>query len=232
MTSGAGDSFERIVRVARALGPLSARVVLIGGSLAPILHTDPQLPRPRPTHDVDGVLDAPTYTALGDLQAELRATGFKEEPLAGHAHRWHSPDNDIVDLVPPQELVGGSGQLWDQLAIEFFEERELVPGAHPPCWRPALSRHEVRGLPGSGRRRSVVQPRPPDVIALAACRPSIVDEVAASDSRILEFVRSEARRLAENALFEDFLAADLNNAHDVVTAMSLAATRLRAMATL
>lgn len=55
----------------------------------PLLHTEPLIRRPRPTDDVDGVIDAENYVAQGALQHELRAAGFTEAIGAGKlAHRW------------------------------------------------------------------------------------------------------------------------------------------------
>ncbi len=87
--SHSGDPVrERLERVARALGPLAQRVVLVGGSIAPLLHAEPLVRRPRPTDDVDGVIDAENYVAQGALQDELRAAGFTEAVGDGAlAHR-------------------------------------------------------------------------------------------------------------------------------------------------
>lgn len=201
--------------------------------MAPLLHTDKQLPEPRPTHDVDGVLDAPTYAAPGDLQAELRAAGFKEEPFAGQlAHRWRSPDNDIVDLVPPLGF-GGSQQIWDRIALESFEERVIEPGVRIRHVGAALFlAMKFAAYNDRGAADPLYSHDLQDIIALAACRPPLVEDVASSDKRVQEFVTSQALHLTDDGLFEDMLSAHLNNAHDRIVAMRLAATRLHAIAIL
>lgn len=77
--------------VARTLGPLTERVVFIGGSIAPLLQTHPIAPAVRPTKDVDGLAMIISYADYHDLQATLRALGFAHSNVnadpTGHAHR-------------------------------------------------------------------------------------------------------------------------------------------------
>ena len=129
-----GDAFEspsvqRIVRVARRLGDLSNDVVFIGGSIAPLLQTNPPFDGPRPTKDADAVTASAKYTDLGRLHESLRVRKFRQDPGdTSHIHRWRSPDDDIFDLVPAGGHPGGSGQVWDRLALETSQNVTLADG--------------------------------------------------------------------------------------------------------
>lgn len=130
MTPSRGDDpvRARLERVSRALGPLAQRVVLIGGSIAPLLHTESLVRRPRPTDDVDRVIDAEHYVAQGALQNALRAVGFTEAVGAGElAHRWRTPDGDLIDLVPTGAQLGG----WAVQARNGMSSRSVSS----TCWR-------------------------------------------------------------------------------------------------
>jgi len=222
----------RLERVARALGPLAQRVVLIGGSIAPLLHTESLVRRPRPTDDVDGVIDADNYVAQGALQAELRAAGFTEAMGDGNlAHRWRTPDGDLVDLVPTGAQLGSTGQEWDVLALHEFDVLEIAPGIFLRHVRaPLLLAMKFAAFRDRGREDPLYSADLEDIFALVLCRPAIVDEVRASDPTVAAFVASQAALLLSEFEIEDLAAAHLNHAYAPAEAMKIVIGRLRAMA--
>lgn len=219
----------RLVRVSRALGPLAQRVVLIGGSIAPLLHTEPLVRRPRPTDDVDGVIDAENYVAQGALQEELRAAGFTEAMGAGAlAHRWRTPDGDLVDLVPTGAQLGSTGQAWDVLALREFEVLEITPGVFLRHVRaPLLLAMKFAAFRDRGREDPLYSSDLEDIFALVLCRPAIVDEIRTGDPTVAAFVASQAAALLSEFEIEDLGAAHLNNAYSPAEAMNIVIGRLR-----
>ena len=122
-------SVKRLKRVAEALGDLAPRIVFIGGSIAPLLQTVPPFDEARPTKDVDGVVATAAYSEIDVLHAALRARGFRQPPSeSAHVHRWRSPHDDPLDLVPAGSHLGGSGQLWDQIALDAPTSADLGDG--------------------------------------------------------------------------------------------------------
>lgn len=233
MTTSNGDEpvRARLERVARALGPLVQRVVLIGGSIAPLLHTEPLVRRPRPTDDVDGVIDAENYVAQGALQDELRAAGFTEAMGVGKlAHRWRTPDGDLVDLVPTGAQLGSTGQQWDARALREFDVLEIAPGVFLRHVRaPLLLAMKFAAFRDRGRDDPLYSPDLEDIFALVLCRPAIVSEVRASDPTVAAFVASQVAWLLSEFEIEDLAAAHLNNAYAPAEAMTLVIGRLREM---
>ena len=51
------ENLERLCLVARRLGPLREQVVFLGGATTALLVTDPAAPAPRPTRDVDVIIE-------------------------------------------------------------------------------------------------------------------------------------------------------------------------------
>lgn len=74
-------SLALLAQAAHALGDLRERVVFIGGSVAPILQTDPPFDRARPTKDVDAIASTASY---GDFAALGDACGSAD---SGRIHR-------------------------------------------------------------------------------------------------------------------------------------------------
>ncbi|MBK6486180.1 MAG: hypothetical protein IPF98_04745 [Gemmatimonadetes bacterium] len=229
-TPPGGDPVRaRLERVSRALGPLGQRVVLIGGSIAPLLHTERLVKRPRPNEDVDGVIDAESYLAQGAWQEALRTAGFTEAIDAGMlAHRWRTPDGDLVDLVPAGSQLGSTGQVWDVLALRHFDVLEIAPGVFLQHVRaPVLLAMKFAAFRDRGREDPLYSADLEDILVL--CRPAIVDELRASEPVITEFVASQAALLVTDFDIEDLAAAHLNNAYAPAEAMIIAIGRLRSI---
>lgn len=66
-----------------------------------------------------------------------------------------------------------------------------------------------------------------DIFALVLCRPAIVEELKASEPRVMEFVAQEVTLLLPDFAIEDLAAAHLNNAYAPAAAMDIAIGRLR-----
>lgn len=140
-----------MARVAKALGNLVGESVFIGGAVAPLLQTHPPFSRARPTKDVDATVATRSDLDCERLNERLRTTGFRLDPLLpGHVERWISPDGDWLDLVPSGDHAGGSGQRWDQLAIETSVQADLGAGvtdghASAPAFLAIGSRGPISG---------------------------------------------------------------------------------------
>ena len=69
------SSVEMLALVVKRLGDLRERVVFLGGSVIPLLITDPAAPPPRTTADVDLIVEAGTrreYHLPGDEISQAR----------------------------------------------------------------------------------------------------------------------------------------------------------------
>ena len=171
---------ERLISVARDLGPLVTEVVFIGGAIAPLLHTGSVLPRPRPTKGVDGVISTHSYGESVQLFERLRSLGFAQAAADGrHAHRWRSPKGHAFDLVPAGQHPGGSGNRWDSLALRSPETAEVdgvrfLHASAPAFFALKIAAHRDRG--GDDPRASHDLE---DIVALIASRASLDDDPAA-----------------------------------------------------
>ena len=68
---------EALIRVARALGPLTEDLVFVGGQAGELLVTDPAAVRVRPTEDVDVICEVATKGEYHQLGERLRLRGLR-----------------------------------------------------------------------------------------------------------------------------------------------------------
>lgn len=226
-----GPVLDRVAAVARALGDLRARVVFIGGAIAPLLQERPPFPAARLTSDVDGVLASGSYTETRQLREELETRGFRRD-LADprHFHRWIAPSGVPFDLVPAGEHLGATRHPWDALAIETSVETALGALTIRHVSAPAFlaqkwAAHHDRG--GDDPRSSHDLE---DILALLASRPGIADEVAASPRELRAFLVEQAGSFLRDPDAEDLLAAHLNNAQDPARMIAAVRSRLEVLA--
>ena len=222
-------SVKRLKRVAEALGDLAPRVVFIGGSIAPLLQTVPPFDEARPTKDVDGVVATVAYTDVDVLHTALRARGFRQPPSeSAHVHRWRSPQDDPLDLVPAGSHLGGSGQLWDQIALDAPTLADLGDGViirH--AGGPAFLALKWAAYADRGAEDPYASHDLEDILAVVASRPALVAEVSESPSVLRDFVGSTSAALLADPRLRDILAGHLNNAQDPRGTADLVLGRLR-----
>ena len=222
-------SIKRLRRVAEALGDLAPRVVFIGGSIAPLLQTVPPFDEARPTTDVDGLVATAAYAEINVLHTALRARGFRQ-PLSesAHVHRWRSPQDDALDLVPAGQHLGGSGQRWDQMALDAptladLGDEVLIRHAGGPAFLALKwAAYADRGSDDPYASHDLE-----DILALVASRPALVGEVSEAPAVLRDFVGSGSAALLADPRLRDILAGHLNNAQDPHGTAHLVLGRLR-----
>lgn len=216
MTGRRGPALDRVATVAAELGDLAERVVFIGGAIAPLLQTEPPFARARITSDVDGVIATHSYGGAQRFSREMEKRGFRqdiEDPR--HVHRWIGPSGIPFDLVPTGEHLAGSGNPWDEIAIDTAVAVPLPGGvvirhaSAPAFLAQKWAAHHDRGWDDPLASHDLE-----DILALLASRPTIVKEVDAVPAELRAYVGEEARSFLDNPDAEDLLAAHLNNAQE------------------
>lgn len=224
-------SVQRLARVARLLGPLNARIVFIGGAIAPILQAEPPFLSARVTKDVDGVAATASATDYAALQDALRARGFREAVTERHAHRWISPDDSLLDLVSAGDHLGASGRLWDRVAVETAMDLEIEPGVsigHASA--PAFLALKWAAFSDRGKGDPLASHDLEDILGVIASRAKIVDEVRAAPNGVRDFVREWSTWLREHRDLDDLLASNLAHAANASAAMADTRARVSALA--
>ena len=77
---------------ADALGDLLPEVVFVGGATIGLWITDPAAPAPRPTKDVDLIVEVASRGGFYEFEERLRARGLREDAQSGVICRWRQRD--------------------------------------------------------------------------------------------------------------------------------------------
>jgi hypothetical protein len=198
--------------VALALHDLRSEVVFAGGAITGLLITDPAAPRVSTTKDVDVIISVTTRAEyLDGLGRRMRALGFCEDdeedaPMC----RWRMRDGIKLDLMPTRPEVLGFSNRWFPEAFEHarthtLNESSTIKLITAPYF--LATKLEAFGSRGNGDYMGSKDIE--DICAVLHGREEIVAEVAESSAKLREYLAEHARRLLQDAAFEQSLAGHL-----------------------
>lgn len=230
-------TMELLERGARALGPLTEQVAFVGGASIILWITEPGAPPPRPTKDVDVVIEVASPSAFHDFQARLRARGFREDIDSGVICRWRfaadgEPDELILDAMPAAGGLLGFENHWQSAAVPHAVRRTLPSGtAIRAITPPYLVATKLAAFDGRGDDDHLGSHDLEDIITLTDGREALVAEVAAAPADVRAFIAERLITLLGQPRFVDaiygFLPGDRSSQ---ARAAAVVLPRLRAIA--
>ena len=120
---------ERLQEIAEGMQSLNERLVYVGGAMAGSYANDPAAVEPRPTTDVDCVVDSKNYAEHAAVEEQLRKLHFQndtesEPPIIC---RWVY-NGEIVDVMSIDEKSLSFGNRWYRPGFEHREQYKLPSG--------------------------------------------------------------------------------------------------------
>jgi hypothetical protein len=204
-------SLELLERAAQALKPVLGEVVFLGGASIVLWITDPAAPAPRPTKDVDVVIEVTSRTAFHAFEERLRSLSFIEDQQDGLICRWRHRDSDLIlDAMPADGTILGFENRWQGASIPHALERMLPSGttirATPPAY---LLATKIEAFKDRGRDDFLASRDFGDMIAMIDGRTELPGEVEASGSDVRGYLASELKRLSGHARFREGISGAL-----------------------
>lgn len=198
---------QLIEAVARQLGQLTSRLVLVGGCATSLLITDLARPPARATVDVDLIVETLSVAGYYQLQSELRERGLKEDPEL--ACRWRLGQL-VVDVMPTDERILGFTNRWYQRAAEQSERKLLPSGiALRVISAPLFLATKLEVFHGRGEGDYAASHDVEDIVAVVDGRPELIDEVARADEDVREYLEEEIDGLLGEIRFTSTLGYHL-----------------------
>jgi len=120
---------ERLQTIAEGMQDLNERLVYVGGALAGSYASDPAALEPRPTTDVDCVVNSANYAEHAAFEEQLRKQHFQndtesEPPVIC---RWVY-NGELVDVMSYEEKSLSFGNRWYRPGFEHREQYQLPSG--------------------------------------------------------------------------------------------------------
>ncbi len=116
-----------IQSVAFGLGELLPRMAFVGGAVLDFYANDPKAAAPRPTMDIDLVVELASFSEWAVLQERLAALGFSPDPSSKIACRYRFGDF-TVDIMGSSDDHFGPANPWFKPAFSRLETVEIGSG--------------------------------------------------------------------------------------------------------
>lgn len=171
---------ELLINVCREVEPLLDQFVLVGGCLTQLLITDSAAPHPRPTQDVDMVVNALTLGDYYKVESKLRDLGFSQS-MGEHGIicRWFKGEL-ILDVMPPVKKILGFTNRWYRHAIEFSESISLNGMVINHISAPIFIATKLDAFNSRGKGDFMMSHDLEDLISVIDGRSSIIGDIKAS----------------------------------------------------
>lgn len=192
-------------RAAEALGPLVAEVVFVGGATIGVWITDPAAPEPRPTLDVDVVVEVASRGRFAAFEERLRRRAFYEDQDSGVICRWrHRASPLILDVMPSDPEILGFASRWYGTVVREPRNHDLPSGRSVSVVAPAMFlATKLEAFRGRGQSDFYGSRDFGDVVTLLDGRAETVDDVRRAPSGVREYCTAEFRDLLADRRFVD-----------------------------
>jgi predicted nucleotidyltransferase len=213
------------------LGELVEEVVFVGGATLTLWITDPGAPPPRPTKDVDVVVEVATRTAFHDFERRLRSRRFSEDQEDGVICRWRHVSGLILDAMPSDPSILGFDNQWQGAAIPHAIARTLPSGVSIRAVSPPyVLATKLEAFKGRGERDYLGSRDFADIIALVDGREELVDEVTMAPADVRAYLATElGDLLGDSRLADGIFGALRPDSASQARAETVILPRLRAL---
>jgi hypothetical protein len=196
---------------ASALGELVNQVVFTGGATVGLWITDPAAPEPRPTEDVDVIVEITTRGSFADFEQRLRDRGFQHDQLSDVICRWRHADRELVlDAMPMDASILGFENRWQGAAVPHAIDRALPSGASIAAVSPPyLIATKLEAFAGRGRDDYIASRDFADIVSLLDGRAELVGEIADAPADLRVYIAAELARHQAHWRFTDGIYAAL-----------------------
>jgi len=182
--------------VARQLGPLREKVVLVGGCAVGLLITDNGRPPVRATTDVDLVVEVASRISYHELTKRLRALGFSQ-PVGDLICRWNIDDMS-VDILPCDGAILGFENRWYRDVMEHAVSMRLPSGQLiRVASAPLLIATKIEAFHGRGAKDCRASHDIEDIVNLIDGRPELPEEIGSQPAALRDYLREELADLLE-----------------------------------
>ncbi len=201
------SSTDLLEAVAAKLSLLLPEVVFVGGCTTQLLITDPAATPARMSDDVDMIVEASSYAEYSEFSERLQGLGFSEDSSDGAPIcRW-TLGGMKLDVLPTDAKTLGFSSRWYKEAVTHAQTVSLGNLQLRVVTPPYFLATKLEALKGRGKQDYLASRDLEDIVAVIDGRPTILQEVNASNKEVRAFLRAEVGRLLKIRAFIEALPA-------------------------
>ena len=200
-------------QIANVLEPLLDDIMFVGGAIVPLYLGSED--KPRPTKDVDIVIQVATKSEYYDFLDSIKALGFKEDK-SDNAPLCRYIINDIpVDFMPTEESVLGFRNKWFKEAMSYTREFQLSDHIKVKAISPIyLLAAKIESFKDRGKSDLLGSKDAEDIVSLIDGYPDLIEDLESANGGVKTYIRQELKEIQENPYFEDSVSNQLRYSVD------------------
>jgi hypothetical protein len=177
-------------------------MVFTGGAIRGLLVTDPAVDAPRPTDDIDTLIEVTSLGQYHQFELELRKLGFKNDlredaPICQYVH-----DTLTLDVMPTEATLGFSNP-WYPHAHKTAVKHVIDASELEPLTIRVISASSFIATKLVRYHRDLE-----DIVVVADGRSAILAELKQEPTELRQYVRDEIARLLADDL-EQYIPSHL-----------------------
>lgn len=194
----------RIKAVYNALDDLQDKVVFVGGAVV-ALYADRVVLDPRPTDDIDVIVEVLNYSDHAALEEKLHQKGFVNDQDSGIACRY-KVQGISVDIMPTNDRSFGFDSMWYEPGFEkaiayTLDDKHTIRILSAPYYLATkLEAFRDRGH-GDGRTSQDFE----DIVFVLENRAPIWDEIKSTDENLKSFLIDEFSHLLSEPYLSEWI---------------------------
>jgi predicted nucleotidyltransferase len=172
------EVIDRLEKVAQSLSEIINRLLFVGGGVTELLVTDSAGRKPRPTEDVDCIIEVASLLEYHHFEKVFRKSGFRHDSnLPPLICRWEK-DGLILDVMPTLEGILGFTNRWYKDAIQFpvpfnLPSGKIVNIVHPVFYVAT----KTEAFHSRGKDNYFTSHDFEDIVSIVNGREALVDEM-------------------------------------------------------
>lgn len=199
---------EMLERAAQALGSFTDEVVFVGGAVVGLMLTDTAAAQPRPTDDVDIIIEALTLPEYYKAEQRMRDQGFAQDPMDKVTCRWHG-HGLTIDLMPSSEVTGLSNRWYPSAVRHATEVRLPSESVIKVVDAPHLLSTKLEAWQDRGSADLYASHDFEDIVLLIDGRPELAEEMKTSPKPLQTYVSATLGELLSKAELEEAVEGHL-----------------------
>ena len=196
---------ELLLAVCKEIEVLLDQLVLVGGCATELLITDVAAPEPRPTKDVDMVIDVVSLAEYYKVEEQLRELGFTQSmDDQGVICRWIK-NGLMLDVMPTNEKILGFTNRWYTCAVENAQQTVINGININHITAPIFIATKLDAFLTRGKADYWMSHDLEDLISVVDGRNTIIDEIRSAPDKVVNYIAEQFTAMLASAVFNEVL---------------------------
>jgi len=196
---------DLLIAVCKEIKPLLDQLVLVGGCATELLVTDKAAPAPRPTQDVDMIIDVVSLSGYHDTEARLRDLGFTQTMDDQNIIcRW-TKNGLILDLIPTDEKILGFSNRWYTYAMQHSQKTLIDDIVVQHISATIFIATKLEAFDSRGKGDYFASHDLEDLIAVVDGRNELIEEMKDTPKEVTKFIQQRFSEFLRDDNFDDAL---------------------------